>query len=103
MLFFILRVLWCVQFLGIVVSTAITAYSTVASNVFNADNFTNALEGIAVSALLILLTGVFIIAVELLLLIVVNLFYVLSIAGCEATAAFLAIEKSVRTTSTNAT
>jgi hypothetical protein len=39
--------------------------------------------------------------IELILLISVNLFYVLSIAGCEATVAFLSIEKSVRTTSTN--
>jgi hypothetical protein len=38
--------------------------------------------------------------IELILLISVNLFYVLSIAGCEATVAFLSIEKSVRTSST---
>jgi hypothetical protein len=37
---------------------------------------------------------------ELILLISVNLFYVLSIAGCEATVAFLSIEKHVRTSST---
>jgi len=38
--------------------------------------------------------------IELILLISVNLFYVLSIAGCEATVAFLSIEEHVRTSST---
>jgi hypothetical protein len=38
--------------------------------------------------------------IELILLISVNLFYVLSIAGCEAAVAFLSIEKILRTSST---